>query len=66
MALFFRREPEPEAATARDLAQRIGIKADELNEHFQSYQRSRDPFAAMLADIYNREQMARLYKSNRQ
>jgi len=67
MKLFGRkREPEPETEVARQLARRIGVKADELTEHFRGYQRSRDPFAAMMADMYNRDQLSRLHRSIRQ
>jgi hypothetical protein len=59
-----RRAPEPETIIARELAQRIGVKADELSEHFRNYNRSRDPFAAMMADMYNRDQLSRLHRSN--
>lgn len=61
-----RREPEPETVAARELAKRIGTKADQLTEHLQTYQRSRDPFAAMMADMYNRDQLSRLHRSIRQ
>jgi len=66
MAIFKRREPEPETTVARELSQRISQKADELSEHFRGYQRSRDPFAAMMADMYNRDQLSRLHRSIRQ
>lgn len=61
-----RREPEPETKVARELSQRISKKADELSAHFRTYQRSRDPFAAMMADMYNRDQLSRLHRSIRQ
>ena len=67
MNLFGRkREPEPETEVARQLAQRISIKADQLTEHLRGYQRSRDPFAAMMADMYNRDQLSRMHRSIRQ
>lgn len=67
MKLFGRkREPEPETEVARQLAQRISMKADELTETFRGYQRARDPFAAMMADMYNRDQLSRLHRSIRQ
>ena len=60
-----KREPEPETEVARQLAQRISVRADALTEHLKGYQRSRDPFAAMMADIYNRDQLSRLHRSVR-
>lgn len=63
--LHRRREPEPETLVARELAKRIETKADQLSEHFKNYQRSRDPFAAMMADMYNRDQLTRLHRSIR-
>ena len=61
-----RRDVEPETKIARELAQRISTRADELSEHFKGYQRARDPFAAMMADMYNRDQLSRLHRSTRQ
>ena len=67
MKLFGRtREPDPETEVARQLARRISVKADQLTEHLRTYQRSRDPFAAMMADMYNRDQLTRLHRSIRQ
>jgi hypothetical protein len=62
---FFRREPEPETTVAREVSQRISQKADELSEHLKKYQRARDPFAAMMADMYNRDQLSNLHRSIR-
>lgn len=67
MTLFGKkRSPEPETLIARELSQRVGAKADALSEHFRGYQRSRDPFAAMMADMYNRDQLSRLHRSTQQ
>lgn len=60
--LFKRRAPDPDTMIARELAQRISVRADELTKQLQTYQRSRDPFAAMMADIYNRDQLSRLHR----
>jgi hypothetical protein len=60
--LFKRRTPDPDTMIARELAHRISVRADELTKQFQIYQRSRDPFAAMMADIYNRDQLSRLHR----
>jgi hypothetical protein len=61
--LFRRREPEPEVRQARELSERIAHRADELNGHLQKYKRAGDPFGAMMADFYNRDQMSRLHRS---
>lgn len=61
-----KRQPKPETEAARQLAQQISVRADALTEHFMGYQRSRDPFGAMMADIYNQDQMSRLHRSVRQ
>jgi len=49
---------------ARSLAQRISERADALTMHLKTYERSRDPFAAMLADMETKCEAARglLYK----
>ena len=57
-----KRAEEPESVIARSLAQRISERADELTEHLNTYQRSRDPFAAMMADMYNRDQVERIFR----
>lgn len=56
------REEEPETVEARTLANRISERADALTEHLSTYQRSRDPFAALMADMYNRDQMNRIHR----
>lgn len=61
-----RREPAPEAEVARELAAKISQRADEISEHFKTYQRSRDPFAAMMADMYNRDQLSRMHRGMQQ
>lgn len=55
------RKPVPEAEQARQLSERISQKADEINSQLNRYQRARDPFAAMMADMYNRDQLSRLH-----
>ncbi len=60
--LWRKQEQPPEAVLARELARRIGERADQLNNHLKGYQRARDPFAAMMADLYNREQIDRIHK----
>ena len=61
MALLRSREPIPEAAAARELSQRIGKRADEIKEHLNVYHRSRDPFGALVADIYTKDQVKRIH-----
>jgi hypothetical protein len=56
------REPAPEAVQARELVRRIEEQADFINGQLKSYQRSRDPFAAMMADMYNRDQLNRIHR----
>lgn len=51
-----------EVEQARELSRRISERADELNAHLQKYHRARDPFAAMMADLYNRDQLSRIYR----
>lgn len=55
------RQAEPETVRARELARSISAKADSLQETLQKYNRSRDPFAAMMADMYNRDQLSRMH-----
>ena len=59
------REPEPETEAARRLAKQISERSDALTEHFLKYQKSRDPFEAMMSDVYNQGQMARMQRSIR-
>ena len=56
-----RREPVPEAEQARQLSESISQRADEIQAQLRQYQRARDPFAAMMADMYNRDQLSRLH-----
>jgi hypothetical protein len=60
-----RRERDTDSEVARELAYRISKRADEISEHFKGYQRARDPFAAMMADMYNRDQLSRIHHGNR-
>lgn len=62
MEMFWQQRPvEPETTQARELAQSISAKADALQGQLQKYNRSRDPFAAMMADMYNRDQLNRMH-----
>lgn len=59
---MFRHHPPPiEATQARVLAARISSEADRLNSHLSQYTQARDPFAAMMADFYNRDQVERIW-----
>jgi hypothetical protein len=65
VVLLFGKKTEPcDAARARELSESISRKADRINEHLRNYQRARDPFAAMMADLYNRDQLSRLHKGD--
>lgn len=64
-SMLWHREPAPEVKEAAELRRRISDKADQLNSQLQTYQRARDPFAAFMADVYNRDQMSRLHRSVR-
>lgn len=66
LEMLWKREPDPEVKEAKELRDRIAEKADALNTHLQTYHRSRDPFAAFMADMYNRDQLSRLHRSTRQ
>lgn len=62
-ALRFRRSPPPiEALIARDVSQRLSQRADELTKHLQKYHRANDPFAAFMADLYNRDQLSKIHR----
>lgn len=61
MAMFGHREIPVEAIQSQALAQRITERADDLQQHLSRYKQSRDPFAAMLADFYNRDQVSQIW-----
>jgi len=56
------RADQSEADQAREIARRISEASDQLNENLQKYHRARDPFAALMADLYNRDQLSRIYR----
>lgn len=56
-----RRTPPPEAVEAKVISARISHEADRLNEHLSRYKKARDPFAAIMADFYNRDQVGRIW-----
>lgn len=51
----------PEAEVSRNIAIRIAKNADTIQRQLKVYQRARDPFAAMMADVYTRDQLSRTY-----
>lgn len=57
------RTVHPEAAQIKELTERITTHADILTAQLRVYERSRDPCAAMLADVYNNGQISRLHRS---
>ena len=59
---LFSHSPDPHAHAATELADRISDHADEIKDKARKYIRSRDPFAALAADLYNRDQVSRLWK----
>lgn len=60
--MLWHREPPSEAVQASVIASRITEKADDLRDHLSKYQRARDPFAALMADLYNRDQVDRIWQ----
>lgn len=66
MSLWHKREAAPEALIARQLAQSISDRADALTEHLETYKRAENPFAALMADLYNRDQLDHLHRGDRQ
>lgn len=62
--MLFHREPEPEATAARQLAQRISEHSDAIQNGAEKYIRAKDPFAALMADLYNRDQLSRAWLGN--
>ncbi len=61
-----KRKVPPDAEQSRQVAQRISTLSDTINEQLEVYKRSRDPFAAMMADMYNRDQVARIHRGLKQ
>jgi hypothetical protein len=57
-----KREEDPDSVIARSLAHRISERADALTMHLKTYERSRNPFSAMLADMYNSDQVDKIYR----
>lgn len=61
-SMFRAKRRAPEAVESQELAQRISARADAVNQQLESYCRARDPFAAMMTDLYNRNQVSRIYR----
>lgn len=59
--MLWHREQPSEAVEAKVIAKRITEKADDLRDHLSRYHRARDPFAALLADFYNRDQVEKIW-----
>lgn len=62
--MIFTRPPGPEVLAARTLVNRISEHADAIRTSAEKYTRHRDPFAAMMADMYNRDQVSRIWRGN--
>jgi len=56
--------PPKEAVEARAISASIAKTADRLNSRLSEYKKARDPFAAMMADLYNRDQVDRIWRGN--
>lgn len=59
--MLFAHVPDPDVIAARELAKRIGEHADAITDGAGHYTRHKDPFAALMADMYNRDQLSRLH-----
>lgn len=60
---FFRsnRPATLEAQRAKELSVSIARKSEEIQANLRVYQRAKDPFAAMMADLYNKDQLTRVH-----
>lgn len=61
-----KRPAAPEAVLARQLSESIAKKAHAIQVSLHAYSKNEDPFAALLADIYNRDQVSRIWKNGSQ
>lgn len=59
--VLFGRPANREAVLARQLSQLIGEHADAIKNGAEKYTRAKDPFAALMADMYNRDQVERIW-----
>jgi hypothetical protein len=62
--MFGHRTIPIEVMQAKAIAAEISREADNLNEHLAEYKKARDPFAAMLADLHNRDQVSRIWRGS--
>lgn len=58
-----KRERAPEVIKARELSASIAEKAEAVQESLQVYHRAQDPLAAMIADLYTKAQVARIWQN---
>lgn len=59
--LFVRRPQGDEAKQSREIVERISQRAEELQANLKVYQNAKEPLVAMVADLYNRQQVSRIY-----
>lgn len=57
-----RQGPPPEVSQAREIMHRISKHVEVLNEHLKTYQKAKDPFTALMADLYTRDQLSRVHR----
>lgn len=58
-----KREKSTDVLLSQEITQRIVVKAEKLQESFRAYQCTRDPLSALMADLYNQDQVARVWKN---
>lgn len=63
--LKLNRPAPPEAKQAKELSISIGRMSEEIQANLRVYQRSKDPRAAMMADLYTRDQVSRVHLNGR-
>ena len=62
--LLRRKRPEvPEVLQSRELSKSISEKTEILQERLKVYHKSHQPLAALIADLYTRDQVSRIYKN---
>lgn len=57
----FNRPKPPESERAKELSVSIARKSEEIQANLRVYQRAKDPFGAMMADLYNKDQLSRVH-----
>ncbi len=58
-----KRDPSPEVIMARQVSERIIRKADAIQDDLNQYLKAQDPLAALFADVYNRNQVAKIWRN---